>query len=133
MIKKFLQYFWGVRFEFTKYFIIGFSGLFLDLGLLWLFVKIFNFNPTLSLVFTQIILIIYNFLLNKYWSFKNKELPQKQFVKYLILFVINYFIGIIIMYLFNELLDFQAISVRAITIAMSVSWNFILYKYWVYK
>ena len=133
MIKRIIQYFWRVRFEFTKYFVIGFSGMFLDIATLVLFKEVFGMWATLAVVFNQIIVIAYNFTLNKYWSFKNKALLHKQFVRYKLVFAANYFIAVWAMYVFSERFEFDYRIVRISTIALSVSWNFLIYKYWVYQ
>ena len=133
MIKKTLQYAWSVRHQFTKYFIVGISGVFLDLATLIFFKEFFGFNATVAVVCNQILMLTYNFLLNKYWSFKNKEIPQKQIVRYLILAGFNYFFSVGVMYLFNHLVNYDYRLVRIATIAVMVLWNFFLYKYWVYK
>ncbi len=133
MIKKTLTYAWSIRHQFTKYFIVGISGLALDLGLLALCSKIFGWNPTISLVFSQIVVLIYNFLLNKYWSFGNKAMPHRQVVRYLTLAGANYLLSLVIMYIFNEMLGYEELLVRLFTIALMVAWNFFLYKYWVYR
>jgi len=133
MIKKTFSYFWSVRHQFTKYFIVGISGVFLDLATLIFFKEFFGFNATVAVVCNQILMLTYNFLLNKYWSFKNKEIPQKQIVRYLILAGFNYFFSVGVMYLFNHLVNYDYRLVRIATIAVMVLWNFFLYKYWVYK
>jgi len=133
MIKKTFSYFWSVRHQFTKYFIVGISGVFLDLATLIFFKEFFGFNATVAVVCNQILMLTYNFLLNKYWSFKNKEIPQKQIVRYLILAGFNYFFSVGVMYLFNHLVNYDYRLVRIATIAVMVLWNFFLYKYWVYR
>ena len=133
MIKKTAGFFWSMRHEFAKYFIVGFSGLFLDIGTLILFTEKFGMLPVVAVVINQIVLLTYNFLLNKYWSFKNKAIPHKQLIRYLSLTGFNYIFSVLIMYEFNHILKFDYRVVRVGTIAIMVSWNFFLYKYWVYK
>ena len=133
MIKKTASYFWSLRREFTKYFIVGTSGFVFDLGTLILFTEVFGWWPTAAVVVNQIILLTYNFTLNKYWSFRNRAMPHKQAVKYLSLSGFNYLLAVASMYVFNHELGFDYRLVRIFTIAVMVSWNFFLYKYWVYK
>ena len=132
LLKKTLQYFWSVRFEFAKYFVVGFSGVFLDMATLILFKEYFGWWPTFAVIINQIILISYNFTLNKYWSFKNKEMPHKQLLRYLVLAGFNYLLSVLAMYIFNHNLGFDYRLIRLGTILVMVSWNFFLYKYWVY-
>lgn len=124
---------WSLRREFTKYFIVGFSGLLIDMGSLVLLKEVFGLWPVLAVIINQAFLLVYNFTLNKYWSFKNKGMPHRQIVRYLILAGFNYLFGVVAMYIFNHKLGFDYRLVRILTIALMVSWNFFLYKYWVYK
>ncbi len=59
-------------------------------------------------------------------------MPHKQVVRYLILAGWNYLFAIFTMYLISEVMGYDYRIVRLGTIAMAVSWNFFLYKYWVY-
>lgn len=133
MFKKTIKYAWSIRHQFVKYFIVGFSGLFLDMATLILFKEKLGLIATLAVVLNQFIVLIYNFTLNKYWSFKNKEMPHKQVMRYLALAAINYAFSVLIMYIFSDKIGFDYRLVRICTIALMVGWNFFLYKYWVYK
>jgi len=132
MIKRTASYFWSLRREFTKYFIVGFSGLFLDMGSLILLKEVFGIAPVVGVIINQIFLLAYNFTLNKYWSFGNRSMPHRQLVKYLSLSGFNYLFAVASMYVFNHIFEFDYRLVRIGTIAVMVSWNFFLYKYWVY-
>ena len=107
MIKKTIVYFWSLRREFAKYFIVGFSGLFLDMGSLILFTEVFGIIPVVSVILNQVFLLTYNFSLNKYWSFRNKAMPHKQLVRYLSLAVFNYLFSVGTMYVFNHILNWD--------------------------
>lgn len=133
MLRKTLAYAWSVRREFAKYFVVGFSGLFLDIGTLVLFKEVFGMNPVVAVVVNQILLLSYNFSLNKYWAFRNKAMPHKQLVRYLTLAGLNYLFSIGAMYIGHDRYGGDYRLVRIGTIALMVGWNFFLYKYWVYK
>lgn len=133
MSQPLLNYLYSLRHQFAKYFIVGFSGLFLDMGTLIVFKEYFGWTPVLVVVVNQIFLLIYNFTLNKYWSFKSKTLPHKQIVRYLILAGCNYLFSILIMYFFSHKMGWDYRLVRLSTIIVMVIWNFFLYKYWVYR
>ena len=124
---------WSLKAELTKYFLIGTSGVFIDLLTLILLKEFFGLNPVISVIINQLIMIVYIFCLNKYWTFKNKTMPQRQLVRFMILFIVNYFISIGIMYYFNKIMNFDYRIIRIANIAVSTFWNFALYKYWVYK
>lgn len=133
MFKKLLNLLWSLRNQFFKYFIIGFSAVVADMATLILFKEVFGIVPVFAVVINQVILLVYIFLLNKYWTFRNKEISHKQIVRFLILTSFNYFFSVFTMYIFNHKINFDYRLVRILTIAIMTSWNFPLYKYWVYK
>ncbi len=132
MLQRLFIHLWSLRHEFTKYFIIGIFGVVLDMSSMILFKEMFGWAPITAVIVNQAFLLVYVFLLNKYWSFRNKEMPHKQIVRFLTLAGFNYVVSIFAMYFFNHRLEFDYRLVRLVTIAMAVSWNFFLYKYWVY-
>ena len=131
-LKKLIKHLWIHRKEFAKYFIVGISGVVIDMGLLVLFKEVFDIPPVWAVVIIQLLMIAYIFLLNKYWSFRNKEIDHRQLVRFIILAGFNYLFSVFTMYIFNNILEFDYRLVRLATIAVMVSWNFFLYKHWVY-
>lgn len=119
--------------KFVKYFVVGISGLILDVGLLYLASDVLLIRPLVALLVTQIIVIIYNYLLNKYWSFESRGAHARQLMRYSVVLVFNYFFGEAAMYAGNEVLGVNHLLIRVATVALAVSWNFLLYNYWVYK
>ncbi len=132
-MKPSLFYLWSIRKEFSKYFIVGVSGLVLDLGTLILLKEKLGLLPEVAVISNQALLLVYNFTLNKYWSFRNRDIPHQQMVRYGILAGWNYAFSAGTMYLFRRILGFDYRLVRLCAIAAMVSWNFFLYKYWVYR
>lgn len=133
MIKKITNYAWSLRREFVKYFLVGFSGLLIDMSSLILLTEVFGMFPVVAVLINQAVLLSYNFTLNKYWSFRNRAMPHKQLVRYLSLAAFNYSFSVSTMYVFNHIIGLDYRLVRIATIMVMVSWNFFLYKYWVYQ
>ena len=133
MIKKTFLYFWSMRQQFARYFIIGFSGVILDVGSLYLLKEYLHLRPVVAVIINGIFLLNYVFFLNKYWAFKSTGITHKQIVRFFILAGFNYVIAIAWMFIFNHKFGFNYLLVRIANIALSVAWNFLLYKYWVYK
>ena len=132
-IKRAYNFVLASKQQLFRYVVVGLSGVVIDIGTLSLLTKLYGINPTMAIVYNQILLITYNFILNKYWSFSNRELPHKQFVRYMTLVLANYAFSIGVMYLLNEIYNIEEILVRIGTIAVMTMWNFLLYKKWVYK
>jgi len=133
MITRILKYFWSLKFEFSKYTAIGISAVILDMLSLMLFKEVFGWLPVVAVIVNQAFLLIYVFCLNKYWTFHDKNMPQRQVLRFLTLMSFNYVIAVLFMYIFNQQLEFDYRLVRMATIALAVSWNFLLYRNWVYK
>lgn len=132
-MKKLFAYFWSLRRQFIKYFIIGITGVILDMTSLIFLKEVLGWMPTTAVIINQIFMLAYIFILNKYWTFKNKEMPHGQIVKFLTLAGFNYLFAVSAMYVFNHKFGFDYRLVRICSIALMVSWNFFLYKYWVYR
>ncbi len=132
MLKKFILHLWGARREFAKYFIIGVSGVALDVGSLFTLKEYFHFSAVMAVVVNQLFLINYGFLLNKYWAFKSKGIAQQQMIRYYLLALANYLFSITWMWFFHDHLGYNYLLIRIANIALAVAWNFLLYKHWVY-
>jgi putative flippase GtrA len=122
-----------MRHQFAKYFIVGFSGLFLDMGSLYLLTELAHLRPVVGVMINGVFMLNYIFFLNKHWTFKSSGVTHKQIVRFLILGGFNYAIAIGWMYLFNDKLGLNHFLARISNIAVAVAWNFFIYKYWVYK
>ncbi len=133
MLQRIFSYIWRSRRELIKYVIVGGSGVTLDIISLTLLKEQFGFTPTSAVVINQALLLGYIFLLNKFWSFRNTDVPHKQVVRFLILAGANYVFSVVTMYFFNHHLHVHYLLVRLGSIAIMTSWNFVLYKQWVYR
>lgn len=133
MIIGLVKKFWPLRCQFFKYAVIGTSGVFIDLITLYCLKEYFGLRPFFAVGINQIIVLCYIFFLNKHWSFQSKGESGRQVIKFLMVACGNYLFAIGWMYLFNENLGFNYMLVRVANIAMSVSWNFLLYRGFVYK
>ncbi|MFB6181705.1 MAG: GtrA family protein, partial [Candidatus Magasanikbacteria bacterium] len=113
--------------------VVGVSGLFLDFAVFALFADFILITAWISEAIAKAVAIGYNFTLNKYWSFQSDKKAHKQLVRFLIVAGFNYVFAVVSMYFFHEQIGFHKYLVKASTVAIMVSWNFLLYKYWVYK
>lgn len=143
MLKKLFLKLQSARF--LHYSIIGSSAFVLDYGSLFLLKEFFGLTPIWAVVLNQPPVILYVFLLNKYWSFKANGNTINQAIKFLLLMLGNYLFAIIWMWFWTKLFDTSFyvtigndqkdigyMIVRFVNIVLAVSWNFLLYKYWVY-
>jgi len=133
MLNNILTKFWSVRHQFAKYFIIGISGVMLDIGTLFILKEYLNLRPINAVIINQILVINYSFLLNKLWAFGAGGQAHKQMIKFFILMGANYLFSIAWMFILNEKLAINYLIARLSNVVLAVSWNFLIYKFWVFK
>lgn len=118
--------------KFIKYLVVGVSTVLLDFLSLIAIKEWLHLSATIALIINQSLVWIYNFNINKHWTFANKQVPYKQFFRYLILAGTNYLVSISAMYFFSERLGFNYLIIRLITIGVFTLVNYLIYKHWVY-
>ncbi len=133
MVVKLFRWVWSVRYQFLKYFITGVSAAIFDMGSLYLLKEFAGMNPVVAVVINQIFIINYVFFINKYWSFHSNGMTGRQIFRFLLLSCWNYLFAISWMWLFNNKIGINYLLVRIANIILAVSWNFLLYKYFVFK
>ncbi|OGH68074.1 MAG: hypothetical protein A3C15_00830 [Candidatus Magasanikbacteria bacterium RIFCSPHIGHO2_02_FULL_50_9b] len=120
------------RVRLTRYFITGCSAVIVDAGLYILFTRALSLEEVASNVLSTTCGALYVFLLNKFWSFGSRGGTVRQSRRFLILFMFNYIFSQATFYLLVEKIGFHDLLTKLGIIALMVSWNFLLYKYWVY-
>ena len=112
VLKQFLSYTW-----------IGMSAVLLDLISLQFLKEIVGIRPYIAVIINQLFLIIYVFTLNKVVTFKNTDLPHRQFIRFCILATWNYLFAVGAMFVLNELYEVHHLIVRIGCIGVAVCWN----------
>lgn len=130
---------WGARIQLFRYMVTGGSAFVFDIVTLYLFKECFHWRPYLAIVVNQVIIFAYIFCMNKYWSFKATGVTHEQLTRFFILAAANYLFAVLWMWLFTEHWPLHIVDhtkdyllVHMINVALSVGWNFLLYKHWVY-
>jgi len=121
-----------MRVQFARYFVVGISAFIMDMFSLWIFIDWFHWPAIISLMINQLIVLSYVFYLNKSWAFKSSGQTKKEVKRYLILYFFNYIFAIGWMWFWHNKLGFEPKLVRLANIILAVSWNFLLYKFFVY-
>lgn len=133
MFKNMILHFWSLRKEFARYFIVGVGAVVVDVGSLYLMKEHLHLSATLAIIINQPIIVTSIFFINKNWAFKAGGVTHQQMIKFYILALLNYFFSVVWIFIFHDKLGFYYLWVRLINIILAVSWNFLLYKYWVYR
>lgn len=127
------QRLWFIRRQWLGYVAVGGSAFALDMGTLFLLKEYLLLRPVVAVVFNQILIINYVFFLNKYYSFQSQGQTRRQMSRFYLLAAWNYVFAVFWMWLLNEKFGLYYLLARVSGIAIAVCWNFLLYKYWVYR
>ena len=119
--------------QFSRYLITGFSSAAIELTLLFVLRDTAGLTVLAANSIALTIVFWFNFLMNRFWSFKSKANIKRQLVMYLVLFVFNLATSDLIMYLLTVKLSLQYLIAKVFAIGAVVCWNFILYRKVIYK
>lgn len=133
MAGNLLKKIWSFRFQFIKYAVTGISAVILDMTSLFILKEYGGLSPVTAVVINQIFIINYVFFLNKIWSFGARGMTGQQMTRFLLVSLWNYTFAIFWMSLFYERIQMNYLLARILNIILAVSWNFLLYKYFVYR
>jgi len=119
---------------FIKYGIVGCLGTAVDLGSLYLFVDYLHIPLLVATAISFMLAVINNFILNKYWTFQNKNSNiRKQFIKFMLVSITGLFLTEICMAFFVYVLKIWYMAAKLITSGLVLTWNFLANKYWTFK
>lgn len=117
----------------VRYLVTGLSSAAIEFALLFVFKDVFGLSILASNSAALSIVFWFNFLVNRFWSFKSKMKLSRQLTMYLALFVFNLGASDLIMYLLTNQLSMQYLLAKVFAIGAVVCWNFVLYKKVIYK
>jgi len=116
-----------------RYIVIGGTSFILDIGSLYIFKEWVGLSPVLAVAINQCFILSYIFILNKLWAFDSDQKIGSALPRFIILQIFNYCFGILWMWIFYEHLGINYLIARVANIILFTTWNFFLYKTWVFK
>ena len=128
--------------QFIRYVIVGITGFILEYTLFLVLRERLGIRELLSNIIVYTVIFWFNFLLNKFWSFKARNNFKRQLLYYGILFFFNLIVGNILLFSGIRYLlvlwfgegSWPVLYLPKILIMFFiVSWNFVLYKKVIYK
>ena len=128
--------------KFIRYLIVGVSTFTVEYILFLVFRKLLPLPDVVTNIFVYAFIFWFNFLLNKFFTFKSHKNFKKQLLSYGILFLFNMVVGNILLFMaITELLKLLFPNTpwipyylpKILIMVFIVSWNFILYNKVIYK
>lgn len=135
IVKKVIHFFIGERSigQFIRYLVTGFSSFGLEYGIFFVMYYFMDIYEVIANSTSIFIAFWFNFLLNRFWSFKSKGDLGKQVVQYLMLFAFNMTFSNLFIYAFSEYTPISPLITKVMVMCFIVMWNFILYKKVIFK
>jgi len=131
------QYFFHY-FRFIKFCIVGFSGVFVNLGLLYFLTERLGLFHLFSAIIAIEASILTNFFLNYFWTWSSRKLTTRfLFIKRLLFFnlfsVITGFLNFVIYFALTEVFRIYYLLSSLISIIFITIINFIVNNKWIFK
>ncbi|HEX3045059.1 MAG TPA: GtrA family protein [Bacillota bacterium] len=128
--------------EFIKYLIVGVSSFILDMTFLYIFTRMIeNLVPGIAhstavpIANTASVTIVFgfNFVMNRYWTYRSTSNIWRQLLIYTPLFFFNLIASDAMVYLMIKYIGLFFLFAKAISIGVVICWNIPLYKKFIFK
>lgn len=120
-------------FQIVKFGLVGLSNNVISLLIYYVLIY-FNTNYLISNILGYILSSIWGYILNKLWVFNaSKAKVRSSIVKYYIVYGSSFLINVFLMYLQVDKIGISKSVAPFIVLLITIPYNFILNKFWVYK
>ncbi len=121
---------WPVK-RFFRFGVVGFSGVFVDLGVFYLLRTVLGLGLTRSAILSSEVAIINNFLWNDLWTFgdisrrqKGKRRQFRRFLKFNVVCLSGLILNVLIVNFLFNILGINEYIAKLVAIAVVTFWNF---------
>ena len=118
--------------QFGRYIVTGFLSFALEYGVFFILYRGF-LSYLWSNSIAMIIAFLFNFFLNRFWSFQSKKNIYRQILQYGILFAVNINISNAMLYAFSYKLNISPLISKVFIMCIIVGWNFMIYRKIIYR
>lgn len=132
MIRHNIKFMWEERVRISRYLISGVSAVTTDAGLYFILTRALDVYFLSANIISVLCGGTVAFLLNKFWSFSVRADTLRQSRRFALLFAANYIFQQVALYVAHGVLGAPDAFVKLGLVAASTTWNFLLYRYWVY-
>lgn len=117
-----------------RYLFVGGTTFLIDLGLLVLLHGVIDLHLGLSATLAYWLSILWNFTLNRWWTFSASESKKlhKHISSYLLLLGFNYVFTVTFIYILTSMGLHYSIT-KVIVVCVQISWTYPIYKYVIFN
>jgi len=128
--------------KFVRYLVVGVTTFIIEYSLFLFFREILPLHELVTNIIIYTFIFWFNFLMNKFFTFKSRKNIVRQLISYGLLFLFNGVVGNILLFTaIKKLLEYIFPTVawipyylpKILIMVFIVSWNFILYKKVIYN
>jgi len=121
--------------EFVKFGVVGGMGTLINIAVLYLLTEKFGLYYMVSAVFSFMIAISHNFVLNKAWTFKEnvKEEIGKKYFQFVFANVLVLIVNLSLLYFFTEFFGLYYIFSQLLATFITLFLNFFINKAWTFS
>ncbi|MFC2006506.1 glycosyltransferase [Chloroflexota bacterium] len=128
----------GELLRFTRFCLVGLSGVLVNIGLLWLLTDIIGLFYLVSAAISIESSIISNFFLNNLFTFHDRNSPAvrsslSRLLKYNLVTMAGLGVNISILWLFTEVFGIYYLISELVGIVIATLWNYLFSSWWVWK
>ena len=121
---------WPIK-RFLRFGLVGFSGVFVDLGVFYLLRTVLGLGLTRSAILSSEVAIVNNFLWNDLWTFgdisrrqKGKRRQFRRFLKFNVVCLSGLILNVLIVNFLFNILGINEYIAKLVAIALVTLWNF---------
>lgn len=120
--------------QFVFFCVIWFSGTFIHMLITYLLTEFLNIYYIISFYIWQIVWSTNNYLLNKYFNFKdNKKLSVSKYILSMVFYISTSLLSGYIVYVLTEYCNIQYLISMILVIPFIALLNFLLHKYFIFN
>lgn len=121
-------------FKFFRYGVVGTLGTLIDVVTLFILVEFLHFNLFTAVTLSFILAATNNFIWNKIWTFKNKNLNyHHQYIKFILVSLVGLALTLILMFVLNKVFQIFYLVAKLITSLIVLIWNYLGNRNWTFK
>ena len=117
--------------RFLKFGAVGFSGVFVDLGVFWILSNGFGLAPVTATILSAEVAVLNNFIWNDRWTFGDRSIQQpgrrsmlRRFLKFNVLCLVGIVLQGTLVGLMSNVAGVPAIGAKLLAIGIVMLWNF---------
>ena len=111
--------------KFLKFGVVGFSGVFVDFGITYIFKEIIKINKYVSNAIGFVCAATSNYILNRIWTFQSENADvATEYGKFMLVSAIGLGINSLTLYILTDKLKWNFYLSKIFAIGMATLWNF---------